>query len=186
MKSSNLIALLIIVTLVAISGCDKSDNAANQVVEAVTEGVTERAVEPTVVEVEAAAAESTTPIIDPNTADEATLASVSGLSAENVQKIIAGRPFASASALHAVIGEGMSAADQKSIYSAMYIKIELNTAAKEDIVLIPSSMPARKLAHEVDEYRPYKTLDQWKREMKKYVSDEEVENLARYAYVVVK
>jgi hypothetical protein len=120
------------------------------------------------------------PLIDPNTAAEAELETVPGLSSANVSAIIANRPHATPSALHAVISDGLSEDDQHSIYHAMFIQVGLNGGAEADFKLIPSSMSPRKLAHEFEEYRPYESMDQFRREMAKYVSDEEVAYLTRY------
>ncbi len=123
---------------------------------------------------------STTPLIDPNTAAKAELSAVPGLSETAVAAILAGRPFATPTALHAVIGEGLSEDAQRSIYGAMFVPVGLNTGAEEDFKLIPSTMSPRKLAHEFEEYRPYESIDQFRREMAKYVSDAEVDYLTRY------
>ena len=41
-------------------------------------------------------------------------------------------------------------------------------------------MSPGKLAHEFEEYRPYESMDQFSREMSKYVSDGEVAYLTRF------
>ncbi len=125
----------------------------------------------------------TAPLIDPNTASEATLSAIPGLTAESVQTILDGRPFSTPSALHAAISGGLSDDALQSIYQLMFVKVNLNTGANEDFLLVPSSMPARKLAHEFEEYRPYESIDDFIREMKKYVSDEEVAYLTRYVVI---
>lgn len=122
----------------------------------------------------------TEPLIDPNTAAEAALGNVPGLSEAAVAAIVSGRPFATPSELHAVIGAGLSQEDQHSIYQAMFIPVGLNTGAEDDFKLIPSSLAPGKLAHELEEYRPYETIEQFRREMAKYVSDAEVDYLVRY------
>lgn len=122
----------------------------------------------------------TVPLIDPNTASEAELSAVPGLSDAAVAAIVAGRPFSSPSALHAVIGDGLSEDDQWAIYNALFIKVGLNTGAEDDYKLIPSTLSPGKLAHEFEEYRPYESMDQFQREMAKYVSEEEVAYLTRY------
>lgn len=123
---------------------------------------------------------SSAPLINPNEATEAQLAAIAGLSETDVATIVGGRPFASMSALHAVIGDGKNSAAVKALYSIMFIKVGLNTGSEDDYKLIPSSLSPRHLAHEFDEYRPYASLDDFAREMSKYVSDAEVENLKRY------
>ena len=71
----------------------------------------------------------------------------------------------------------------REVYMHVFMTVDLNTAAEEDLKLIPSSLSARKLAHEVEEYRPYASVEQFEREMSKYVSDEEVAYLKRYVYL---
>ncbi len=122
----------------------------------------------------------TTPLINPNAAPEGVLAGIQGLSDSAIVAVIAGRPFATPSALHVVIGELLTDDVQKQVYELMFIKVGLNSGAEEDYRLIPSTMSAGKLAHEYDEYRPYESIDQFRREMAKYVGDDEVAYLARF------
>lgn len=123
------------------------------------------------------------PLLDPNTATAEQLSAIDGLTEAGVQAVINGRPFATPSALHAAIGEGLSEQDQFSVYSAMFVKVNLNSGANEDFRFVPSTLSARKLAHEFEEYRPYKSMEDFSREMKKYVSDEEVAFLERFVTV---
>ena len=130
-----------------------------------------------------AAISELTPLVNPNDADRAVLEQVPGLSPQIVEAILAQRPFASPSALHASIGPMLEMGVQQDLYGALFIPVELNTAAEEDIRLIPSSIAPGKLAHEFDEYRPYDNLEQFVREMAKYVGDEEAVELTRYVYL---
>lgn len=123
---------------------------------------------------------STAPLIDPNTAPEAALSAIAGLGSEQVAAIIEGRPFATPSDLHAVLSTTLSDEALRGIYSVMFIKVGLNSGAEADYKLIPSSLAPGKLAHEFEEYRPFESIDQFREEMSKYVSDEEVAHLARY------
>ncbi|MGI9205435.1 MAG: hypothetical protein ACR2Q3_15580 [Woeseiaceae bacterium] len=122
----------------------------------------------------------TAPLIDPNSAPAEVLAEIQGLSDNVIAAIVAGRPFATPSALHAAIGDLLTEDEQKLVYGRMFVKVGLNSGADEDYRLIPSTMSAGKLAHEFEEYRPYESMDQFRREMAKYVSDEEVAYLARF------
>ena len=123
---------------------------------------------------------STAPLIDPNGAPEAVLAGIAGLDSSQVEAILAGRPFATPSALHAVLSEGLSEEALRTIYGVMFIPVGLNSGAEADYKLIPSTLSPGKLAHEFEEYRPYDSIEQFQQEMAKYVSDEEVEHLSRY------
>ncbi len=127
---------------------------------------------------------TTAALIDPNTATLEELSAIEGLSTEQAQAIIDNRPFATPSEMHAAIGGAdMSAEQLFSVYSAVFVKVNLNTGANEDFQLVPTTLSARKLAHEFEEYRPYETMEDFSREMKKYVSDKEVAFLERYVEI---
>jgi DNA uptake protein ComE-like DNA-binding protein len=123
------------------------------------------------------------PLINPNTATREQLAAIPGMTEARVQAVLAGRPFATPSALHAAIGKGMTDAERFQVYSAMFVKVNLNTARSADFELVPSTMPAARLVREFEEYRPYKSMTDFSREMKKYVSDKEVAFLERFVTI---
>ncbi len=126
---------------------------------------------------------NTAPLIDPNKATPAQLAAIPGMTAARVQAVLAGRPFATPTALHAAIGKDMSAEERFTIYGAMFVKVNLNKASKADFELVPSTMSPARLAREFEEYRPYKSMADFSREMKKYVSDKEVAFLERFVTI---
>ena len=120
-------------------------------------------------------------LINANTATEAQIASVPGL-APLAAAIIAKRPYANPTALDAVLAEGKIAPDQrKLIYTRFWAPLNLNTASLEDIMLIPG-MSAR-MADEFREYRPYKSIGQFRYEIGKYVSKADVARLEQYVFV---
>ena len=122
-----------------------------------------------------------TALINANTATEAQIASVPGL-APLAANIIAKRPYANPTALDAVLAEGKIAPDQrKLIYTRFWAPLNLNTATLEDIMLIPG-MSAR-MADEFREYRPYKSIGQFRYEIGKYVSKADVARLEQYVFV---
>ena len=59
--------------------------------------------------------------------------------------------------------------------------IDLNSASDADILTIPGSGP--RLLHEFKEYRPYKSMEQFRREMRKYWDAREVARLERYVTI---
>lgn len=160
-QMKQLLASALLVSGLALTACSETEN------------------ESTPVE-EAALSFYTAPLINPNEAPEAVLAATAGLSSEDVAAIVSGRPFATMSDLHTIIGAGKDDAATRALYSVLFIKVGLNTGSEDDYKLIPSSLTPRHLAHEFDEYRPYASMDDFAREMSKYVSDAEVENLKRY------
>jgi len=123
-------------------------------------------------------------LIDPNTATLETLVAIPKVTEEVAQVIINGRPFASPIELHMalrpVIGPRVL---RNYVYPYMFIKVGLNSADVENYKFVPSTINRRKLAHEFEEYRPYESLEQFVKEMEKYVSAEEAAFLKRYVFV---
>ena len=126
---------------------------------------------------------NTAPLLDPNTATKEQLAAIPGMNAARVQAVLAGRPFATPSALNAAIGKDMTDEERFNVYSALFVKVNLNTAEAADFQLVPSTMPPARLAREFAEYRPYKAMADFSREMKKYLSDKEVAFLERFVTI---
>ena len=60
-------------------------------------------------------------------------------------------------------------------------KIDLNTATDAQILAIPGMGP--RMLREFKEYRPYKSMDQFRREIGKYVDKTEVARLEQYVYI---
>jgi DNA uptake protein ComE-like DNA-binding protein len=58
------------------------------------------------------------------------------------------------------------------------VPINLNTASDADILSIPNL--GQRMLGEFKEYRPYKAMQQFRREIGKYVDDKEVARLERY------
>lgn len=63
----------------------------------------------------------------------------------------------------------------------VYVRIDLNTASDEAILSIPGI--GSRMLHEFDEYRPYAAMAQFRREMGKYVDDDEVARMERYVEI---
>ena len=63
----------------------------------------------------------------------------------------------------------------------VYVRLDLNAASEEAILTVPGVGP--RMRHEFEEYRPYTSMAQFRREMAKYVDDDEVERLARYVEI---
>ena len=155
---------------------EAAQNAAQNTEEAVEEVVEKVAVE---VE-EVVSGFATAALIDPNSASEEVLAAVPGMTDAAAAAIVAGRPFATPSEMDAAIGDTLDEDGRKAVYSLVFIPVGLNSGAEADYKLIPSTMSAGKLAHEFEEYRPYESMEDFSREMSKYVSAEEVVYLERF------
>jgi DNA uptake protein ComE-like DNA-binding protein len=120
--------------------------------------------------------------LDANTATAAQLDTVAELTAAQKQTIASKRPFAGTAAFDTAVGAGLSAEQKTTLYSKVFVPIDLNKATREEIMLIPGM--TRRMAHEFEEYRPYTSLAQFDKEIGKYVDAAEVARLR--SYVVLK
>ena len=70
---------------------------------------------------------------------------------------------------------------QAELYVNLFLPINLNTASDAEMKLVPGV--GKRMAHEFEEYRPYKSMAQWRREIGKYVDDNELARLEQYVFV---
>ncbi len=115
-------------------------------------------------------------LLDANAASEEALAAAAD--AGTAASIVAARPFATIGELNALLSASMSENELEALYGKLFVPINLNTASEADILLIPGV--GRKMAHEFEEYRPYSSMEQFRREIGKYVDDDEVARLEMY------
>ena len=120
-------------------------------------------------------------LADPNLADRAALKALPHMSDQLADAIVAARPINTAKALDDVVAKSLNESQRPELYEKLFRQINLNTASREEIMLIPR-MTAR-MAHEFEEYRPYTSLEQFRREIGKYVDANEVARLEQYVFV---
>jgi DNA uptake protein ComE-like DNA-binding protein len=121
-------------------------------------------------------------LVNPNTASEAELARLPHMNAALAKALVAKRPFATMTAVDALLtSQGLSKTQTAELYGRMFLPLNLNTASDAEILLIPNL--GNRMLHEFKEYRPYKAIEQFRREIGKYVSKEEVARLERYVAV---
>ena len=119
-------------------------------------------------------------ILNANTASEESLKALSTLSDEQVGTILANRPYAKWADLNIELANSLSAEELEELYGKLFVPLKLNSELQADFQLIPGV--GEKMAHEFDEYRPYADMDQFRREIGKYVDADEV---ARYEQYVI-
>ena len=118
-------------------------------------------------------------MMDPNAASETDLATIPGVSAQVAAAIAAARPFTNNLGLEKVLATTSLTEQQKdSVYARLWTPVDLNTATDDEIMLIPGV--GSRMLREFKEYRPYASMDQWRREIGKYVDDAELARLERY------
>jgi DNA uptake protein ComE-like DNA-binding protein len=121
-------------------------------------------------------------VVDANTVAEAELGKVPHITPDVAKAIIAARPFQSVVELNALLrGRGLTDAQTREVYGRIFVHVNLNTATAEEIMLIPGA--GKRMAHEFEEYRPWKTSSQFDKEIGKYVNAQEVARLAQYAFI---
>jgi DNA uptake protein ComE-like DNA-binding protein len=124
-------------------------------------------------------------LLDANRATEQELATVPGVTPALAKTLIEKRPFANVTELQAVLSPTIQAAQLPAVYGKLFVHINLNTATDDEIRAIPAANP-RQVLREFKEYRPYKTLADFHREMRKYWDEAEVSRLEQYVFVPVK
>ncbi len=120
-------------------------------------------------------------LLNPNLASEEDLLAAPGLSEQLVEAIIRGRPFRGISPLHDLLSATLGEAQLEELYRHLWLPLNLNTASRETILLIPGI--GNRMAHEFEEYRAYVNIAQFRREMGKYVDDDEVARMEQYVFV---
>jgi DNA uptake protein ComE-like DNA-binding protein len=150
-------------------------------------------------------------VVDANTATEQVLAAAPNMTAPIVKALIAARPFNSIIDLNKFLmlipGAGKRMAHEFDEYRPWrnwaqfqkeigkyvnqdevarlaqytFIPININTASDADIQTIPGV--GAKMLHEFKEYRPWKSIEHFNKEIGKYVDAKEVGRLARYVVI---
>lgn len=129
-----------------------------------------------------AAAATAGAFLDPNAASVEQLQAVPGMTPAAAQALVAGRPYADMVAVdRALAAQLPDTAARKAIYAQVWRPIDLNTAKGEEILLIPGVGP--RMRKEFEEYRPYPDMAKFRREMGKYVDEQEVARLERYVMI---
>ena len=122
-------------------------------------------------------------VVNPDFASEADLRALPGLDSALVARIVAERPFAGMAAFHALLSASLNGDQLKALYPRLFLPINLNATSREEILLVPGV--GARMAGEFEEYRPYQTLQQFRREIGKYVDSTEVARLEQFVFVPI-
>ena len=122
-------------------------------------------------------------LVNPDLASEKELLALPHMNGAIVKSVVAQRPFLNMADLHALLSKSLSKEQLTELYGKMFVQINLNTAANEEILLIPGV--GSRMLREFREYRPYKAIGQFRKEIGKYVDQKEVARLEQYVFVPV-
>jgi DNA uptake protein ComE-like DNA-binding protein len=122
-------------------------------------------------------------VLDANTASEKQLLGVPGLTPAAVKSVLQRRPFLAMGDLDTLLGESLSREQRTEVYRRLFVQINLNTASDAEILLIPGL--GERMLGEFKEYRPYRGLAQFRREIGKYVDAKELARLEQYVFVPI-
>jgi DNA uptake protein ComE-like DNA-binding protein len=121
-------------------------------------------------------------VVDANTINEADLTKLPAMTPAIARALVAARPFDSITALNTfLLGQKLTQEQATALYRHIFVNINLNTASAAEILLIPGA--GKRMAHEFEEYRPWRSYAQFEKEIGKYVDAKEVARLAQYTFI---
>ena len=123
-------------------------------------------------------------VADANAVAESELATYPHMTPAIAKALVAKRPFASIKDLNALLlAQGLTQAQANEFYGKAFVHINLNTATSDEILLVPNA--GKRMAHEFDEYRPWRNYAQFNKEIGKYVGAEATAKLAQYTFIPI-
>jgi DNA uptake protein ComE-like DNA-binding protein len=122
-------------------------------------------------------------LVNPDLANEKELLALPHMNATTVKLIVDRRPFLNMSDLNSILAQSLNQEQLQDLYGKMFVQLNLNTAKDEEILMIPNL--GKRMLREFKEYRPYKTMAQFRKEIGKYVDQKEVARLEQYVFVPI-
>jgi len=122
-------------------------------------------------------------LVNPDLASEKELLALPHMNAAIVKGILERRPFLAMTDFNAFLSQSLNKEQVETLYGKMFVQINLNTATDDEILMIPGT--GKRMLREFKEYRPYKTLARFRKEIGKYVDQKEVERLEQYVFVPI-
>jgi DNA uptake protein ComE-like DNA-binding protein len=122
-------------------------------------------------------------LLNPDLASEKELLALPQMNATIIKDILERRPFLAMTDFNAFLSPSLNKEQLEMLYGKIFVQINLNTASDDEILMIPGT--GKRMLREFKEYRPYKTLAQFRKEIGKYVDQKEVERLEQYVFVPI-
>ena len=122
-------------------------------------------------------------VLNPNIATAEELSELSHISSSLAEDIIDNRPFLTMEDFDNLLSESLDEDQRTDLFVHLFVPINLNAASEDEIMLVPGI--GERMQHEFEEYRPYSNLVQFRREIGKYVDDDEVARFEQYVFVPI-
>jgi radical SAM superfamily enzyme with C-terminal helix-hairpin-helix motif len=103
---------------------------------------------------------------------------IPGMSSRMAHEFEEYRPYTSLAQFRREIGKYVDAKEVARLEQYVFVPMNLNTATEADFKTIPGM--TNRMVHEFMEYRPYTSIEQFRREIGKYVDAKEVARLESY------
>jgi len=123
-------------------------------------------------------ADSDSGVMNANAATAEAIAGLPHMDEILADVVVNNRPFVTIGELNHLLSSDLDDDQLEALYGRLFVPINLNDATRSEILLIPGV--GGRMAHEFEEYRPYSTIEQFRREIGKYVDEEEVARLEQY------
>ena len=119
--------------------------------------------------------------INLNTATPEEIMLIPGAGKRMAREFAEYRPWKAWAQFDKEIGKYVNAQEVARLAQYAFIPLNLNTASDADLLTIPGA--GQRMLREFKEYRPWKTREQFNREIGKYVDQKEVARLARFVVI---
>ncbi len=119
--------------------------------------------------------------INLNSASDAEIHMVPGVGDRMAHEFEEYRPYQQIAQFRREMGKYVDDTEVARFEQYVVVPINLNTASDEDILSIPGI--GNRMLREFKEYRPYRQIAQFRREMGKYVDEDEVARMERYVTI---
>ncbi len=119
--------------------------------------------------------------INLNSATREEILLVPGIGPRMLREFLEYRPYKAMAQFRRAMGKYVDDAEVARMEQYVLVPIDLNAASDADILTIPGVGP--RMLREFKEYRPWKTKEQFRREIGKYVDAKEVARLERYVEI---
>ena len=162
--------ILIVATVACTDRADESEQVADTTPAAATETTAA-----------AGSTDTQTGFLDPNAATREQLAALPGMDSAAVNAVVSSRPYDNMLGVDRALANHLTETERDSVYTRLWKPLDLNSASGDEILLIPGVGP--RMRREFLEYRPYNSIERFRREIGKYVDSAEVARLERYVTI---